>query len=379
MKERLKSIFDPDGRTGFGPVQVPRRNQNPGSSASGEKDGEETFVAKMRSDMALSQKAESVQRLFGHDTNREKTLWQKAHRRVTLANRHAIAQFNKKVREDAICREDPPGVYTSKVKRRHYRHPFVASIVAVKTGEEYEVTHTCLGQHSITWTEPIMDAHGTILPPGTCNPYIFPLCSFGEARTEEVVVKGRHSTVSLPPELVRPNASQQRALVWLMLRLASQPSRIFHRRDSSGAYMTHALLIANTEGALTLCMELYRLHPHLLMQAHGPGFFTGEHGLHVLAVNRREAELCEALDLCRTYLTASMYSDLLSMQAVGGFFKGKLTTFYGSTLLNFIASFGLMRAFKLLAEAEGSHAPGGRLLLSFHAARVPHACRSVSQ
>ena len=60
----------------------------------------------------------------------------------------------------------------------------------------------------------------------------------------------------------------------------------------------HALLIANTPQSIELVMRIARRDgsgARMLTQEHGPGLFLGEHSPHVLAVNRREEELCEML------------------------------------------------------------------------------------
>ena len=88
---------------------------------------------------------------------------------------------------------------------------------------------------------------------------------------------------------------------------------------------------------------------------------------------RREEELCRAIYIAKTYLTVTQYHELLSTQTTGGFFKGPLTTFYGSTLLNFIASFGLKRALKQIVEPElNDPAPGGSRLTEYW-----HACNAT--
>ena len=154
---------------------------------------------------------------------------------------------------------------------------------------------------------------------------------------------------------------QLKALDWLVKTLAAEPQRAFHRRDSSGGYPIHALLIANNAASLKLVLELYQLWPRLLLQKHGPGFFLGEHGLHVLAVNRREYELCRALFLCEQYLTKSQYTELMSCQAVGMFFKGNPMAFYGGSILSFAAAFGLTRAARMILMHDMKHSSANRL------------------
>ena len=59
--------------------------------------------------------------------------------------------------------------------------------------------------------------------------------------------------------------------------------------DCTGAHLVHALLVANTPPSLAVAMGIYRHRPRLLLQEHTSGPFLGEHGLHILAVNRKHA------------------------------------------------------------------------------------------
>ena len=65
-----------------------------------------------------------------------------------------------------------------------------------------------------------------------------------------------------------------------------EPKRTAYRRDASGGLVTHALLIANTPQSIRLAMDIFARWPRLLTYGHAQGFFTGEHALHILAVNR---------------------------------------------------------------------------------------------
>ena len=164
------------------------------------------------------------------------------------------------------------------------------------------------------------------MPPGECNLYGFPRCTFGKR-------KG-----------VLPDDSQLVVLFRLLKRCALPSRRIFFRRDPSGACPIHALLIANNPEALSLCLQMYAHVPSLLMQTHGPGLFAGESGLHVLAANRREPELCEALELADELLTTPQFVELLCVQCRGDFFRAPPSLFYGATLLGYAASFNLKDA-----------------------------------
>ena len=79
----------------------------------------------------------------------------------------------------------------------------------------------------------------------------------------------------LPPEPV--TGDQLEVLRWLVLRIAAEPQRIFWRRDSSGGYPIHALLIANNAAAMELSRDVHLQGPLILLQNHGPGPFVEEH------------------------------------------------------------------------------------------------------
>ena len=99
-------------------------------------------------------------------------------------------------------------------------------------------------------------------------------------------------------------------------------------------------------------LQLYTAVPALLMQTHGPGFFVGESGLHVLAANRREEELCDALQLAEELLTTPQLVELLCVQAAGGFFRAPPSLFYGGTILGYAASFNLKEAVRAILCIE---------------------------
>ena len=196
---------------------------------------------------ALNEKADKVMVSMLGAKRDPQTLWRKAHRRIILANRTACAEFNKKVRDGLIAKEDAPGIYQVRVRRKALKNAVLAAVVATKTGEEFEVTHTSLGQHTLMWKEAITAPDGTVLPPGLLNPYIYPLMHFGKEAVERASAKPKendednNTKVQLPPELVKPTEKQIRAIKWLLLRLSDDPQRVFYRRDTSGAYLLHGV------------------------------------------------------------------------------------------------------------------------------------------
>ena len=191
---------------------------------------------------------------------------------------------------------DPPGVYEAEA---------AGTLLVQSTA----------GQHTMEWRSTLTGARGVTLPAGQCNLYAYPKCSLG----------GKVGVV--------PNEAQLELLSGLLCTIASPRQHFFFRRDASGACPIHALLIANNPEALELVLRLYREVPPLLMQTHGPGFFVGEGGLHVLAVNRREEELCEALRIADETLTTPQLIEVLGHVAHGGFFRSPPALFYGGTIL----------------------------------------------
>ena len=74
-------------------------------------------------------------------------------------------------------------------------------------------------------------------------------------------------------------------------------------RDAVGASLLHALVIADTDESLELAMHVYMAKPELLLLTHiDETPFAGQNALHVLAVNRREQELCALVELAASRL-----------------------------------------------------------------------------
>ena len=177
-------------------------------------------------------------------------------------------------------------------------------MVADEEGTEYVITHDSFGQHTLSWDTDITDPSGTVLAPGHVNLFSFPLLTFNR--------DGR------PIEAV---GEELAALEWIVNSSVEEPKRTAYRRDSSGGIITHALLIANTPQSLELCIQIFRRWPRLLPHAHGPGLFQGEHALHILAVNRRDDELCIVLEIAAKRLARYQYISLVGARCSGLFFQ----------------------------------------------------------
>ena len=69
--------------------------------------------------------------------------------------------------------------------------------------------------------------------------------------------------------------------------------------------------------AISIMMRVYTRWPRLISLTHGAGPFLNEHAFHVLAANRREKELTQALEIARLRLADNTYSSLLNAQVRG--------------------------------------------------------------
>ena len=125
------------------------------------------------------------------------------------------------------------------------------------------------------------------------------------------------STLTQPQELTGKRLA---VLGWVVRRMAAEPQSAFYRRDASGAYPLHALLVANTKASIQLALRIMELRPDLITQAHGAGRFAGENALHILAVNRRYEDFERLVHLACSLLDDDCLRELLFTQAEGKFF-----------------------------------------------------------
>ena len=199
--------------------------------------------------------------------------------------------------------------------------------------EHVELTLDVSGQHTLSWSVPFAskDTPAEQVPAGSCNLYLFPALASG---TSEPL-----------------SAPQLHALRALFVAMLSEPSPLWQEPDMVGAYPIHALGVANTAEALALLEAVYEENPRLLMQVHtkhraGFPLFTGESGLHVLAVNNREDMLCRMIELCVSKLTNDEVCTLFRSQAAGVFFNEMPMRFYGGTPLAYACVRGHCKAVK---------------------------------
>ena len=202
-----------------------------------------------------------------------------------------------------------------------------------ESGSSSSVTHKLLGtsvtlqyaeQHTLVWAQPLKTSTATV-PAAELNLYMFP----------QIKSSGTEYFIEDEEELM--------LLTQMMLELAGKGSS--HGpdpmlvSDSSGAFLLHGLLIANTDAAVSLVLRLLKQRPELLTQAHGPGPFYGENLLHVLAVNQREAEAIELLELAAAALDDAPLRSFLASMARGEFFTLEPMCWYGGSPVAYLCSF----------------------------------------
>jgi hypothetical protein len=119
-------------------------------------------------------------------------------------------------------------------------------------------------------------------------------------------------------------------------------------RDNFGAHPVHCLLLSNTEEAMQAFEVIVTKVPGLMTLAYSAGPFEGQTCMHMLAVNRREAQIVRLLDLAPTHLTPEQRRHLISQHAGGRFFKEKPMVLYGGSAFAFMVRFGLKKAIYML-------------------------------
>jgi hypothetical protein len=131
----------------------------------------------------------------------------------------------------------------------------VLTAVIEMNGGKLTLDCDTLVQHTVVWSEPIpfdepINEDSVLLRAGSINLYKFPLVT---PHTEAGL---------LPLPDVMPNAAEIRHLEQLVTALMNdEESRFSMAADVSGAKPIHALLIANTEPAVGLCLELIKHRP----------------------------------------------------------------------------------------------------------------------
>ena len=219
--------------------------------------------------------------------------------------------------------------------QRASRRTYTISMPNACTGapETMSVQHDYSCQHTLTWQTVNMGVDGTVdcvLPGGLCNLFQFPK-----------VQREGHSLIDRAP--LTGNAFKLFEL--LVFTLATDEMHFMYSKDASGALPFLAILVANSDAALRMTTRILQARPELMPIGHAPGtLYEGETLLHVLAVNRREDELCHLIELAVNKLDDAQLEALLTSQAVGAFFDDEPMKHYGGTALNYCIAFSLHRA-----------------------------------
>lgn len=211
------------------------------------------------------------------------------------------------------------------------------------------------GQHTITWYDTItvpvyINQKPATLAPGSCNLYKYPRVGFEHLREGKAIVPPLEQLFVLE-EVVRA-----------LVLTADKELSIANRRDAVGATPIMGLLVANTKPALSLALSVYEARPSLLADCHSPGPFDGENALHILSVNRREAELCRCIELAASKLKAPALKEVFWKQAVGGFFQDQPMCFYGGTPVSYAVAFSLQEALCTMLRCSLKYRPMGGII-----------------
>jgi len=174
------------------------------------------------------------------------------------------------------------------------------------------------------------EQHTVTTARGECNLYQYPT----------ITRAGKTETLEEGAELEDLHASVK-ALCTQTESSKKDPAQI---PDKVGAYLLHGLLIANTDDAVELVLDILKERPELLAQAHADGPFVGENFVHVLAVNQREDECKRLLEIAVQQAEAgklddTLISSLLTSVCEGVFFTSEPMRSYGGTPIAYLAAF----------------------------------------
>ena len=204
-----------------------------------------------------------------------------------------------------------------------------------KYGEtRFSVDHKFDGQHTLMWPYvefPSVDGGPAfVFEAASCNLFTYP----------KVLRKGLSAIDAMPIEGLGGEVLSE-----ILFGLAVEYPDFMHSTDASGAQPTLAIMVANTDQAVELIKDIFYAKPEYIQLCHADDSpFHGENALHVLAVNRREVDLCYILDLCADHLNRKQLEAVFLGQAKGAFFSEKPMSLYGGTVLSYCVAFSLHRA-----------------------------------
>ena len=219
-------------------------------------------------------------------------------------------------------------------------------------GQDVKVSLDTIVQHTLKWDNPITiavdgESEFVTLRAGQVNLYKFPEVQPDSDTPGRKLVGG-----------------ELKVLQRLVAALIAKPYDITTDcHDISGATPVHALLVANTDAALDTVMAMFRAKPMLMYQTHtstrdGTNLFNGENCLIIAAVNRREKQVCEMIEIARQLEPLDRVK-LYTEQPTGVFFDGPPMHRYGGTPLAYMACFGMKKALALLLHGESRPVTSG--------------------
>lgn len=228
------------------------------------------------------------------------------------------------------------------------KHTLTASVKCGKHVVQARLSHDGSFQHTVKWAETIklpvlINGKPAVLLPGEVNLYKYPKVEFTHLRKGKAIVPSLEA-LYVVEELLRACLLDE-----------DETKSLAFQRDLTGSTPLHGLLVANTKPSLSLALSIYKARPTLLLQAHIYKLFLGENALHILAVNRREEQLIQCVELAAAHLTKNELQDLFCKQATGIFFSAEPMAYYGGTPVNFAVAFSLADALRTMLRCSKAH------------------------
>ena len=128
---------------------------------------------------------------------------------------------------------------------------------------------------------------------------------------------------------------------------AQHPEVVAMAEDAVGAKLVHGLLVANSERSIKLALELFEIHPPLLLGTHGQNsadkpVIKGEGSMHIVAVNQRRYAVEFMVRTAVRRMSPAQVQELLSQTCTGLFFKGAPMRYFGGSVMAYLSVVGLL-------------------------------------
>ena len=252
-----------------------------------------------------------------------------------------MASFAENVYTDQKERVSAKGRRFTKVLHRGGVKPVhdscrVAFHVKLDSLSPARVEHAFSSQHEFHWdaVQSVIDGVSVSIPAGSFN------------------MQGSAIPFSDSENMLQLELFQQ----LLAATLTAGEHDMWVEADHFGSMPIHALTLSNRDLSIAFVIRAARSRPELLCQQHLPPIFTGETCLHILAVNCREDELCDLLDVAHGGLSEGDVDAMYSAAATGIFFQKEPQIYSGSTAIAYAACFGMKRVVqKMLVRRPTAH------------------------